>query len=194
MTRPGNVLAAHRTKWPAYDAPIAIELVGSWAVFNLFDSYFANPVRSFDIETLSEGPSYEIPRYMDLFRDRSSLFAITTDHKAFLLSSATSPRPAAVPPLTTLTEGCPELHGPLPVAFGADFSVAIDYGRPQATCQAQEGINLRDRGGRLVARRPLREGPWRYLSIVVPWDDGVRVVAQKGTKIGFELWKVPISF
>jgi hypothetical protein len=171
-----------------------MELLGSWAFFNLFDSDVANPVRSFNFETLSEGPSYEIPHYRDLFRDRSSLFAVTTDHKAFLLSPDAALRPVPVPFLAALTEGCPELHGPLPVAVSSDFSIAIDYGRPGATCEAQEGLNLRDRSGRLVARRPLHQGPWRYTSMVLPWDDGARVIAQKGTKIGFEVWKVPISF
>ena len=90
---------------------------------------------------------------------------------------------------------CSDEREPMPVSLRGEYSVTIDHGKPGAPCEAPEGINVRNASGQLVARRGLgREHLSRYMSMVIPWDDGLRVIAQDGRTVGFQVWKVPISF
>jgi hypothetical protein len=122
------------------------------------------------------------------------VYAIDEHGGAWRMTPDAPPKPGVRPGTSVFMQGCPDGHEPLPVVVRAGLSIAIDYGRPGAECFAQEGLNLRDNGGRLVARRPIREGSWRFDSIIVPWNDGIRVVAQRSTLSGFQIWKVPIAF
>jgi hypothetical protein len=143
------------------------------------DSGRGSRILTLDLGSLVAG-SFEAPACTGLYADGRSVF---------MLDDRAAPRG----PSTTM-QGCPDLRAPPPTSLRPDLSAAIDYARPGAGCDEPEGINLRDGSARVVARRPVPAGAWRFASLLLPWDDGLRVVAQKSDMVGFQIWKVPVEF
>src|SRR5262249_34784035 len=132
--------------------------------------------------------------FAGFYPDERGVLAIDDRRAAWRLWAGSPPTFALRPGGSALMEGCPDVRAPLPVALRGCFSAAIDYARQGAGCSEREGINMRDEGGRVIARRLLPAGSWRFASIVLPWDDGLRVVAQRSDMVGFQIWRVPIEF
>jgi hypothetical protein len=194
-TEDGKLLSRKSWSSDAHTSSVDMQSAGRWFYFNHYDGWgHTGPVRSFDLDTLSEGRSFDVAGYFGLFGDGRAVHAIDEHQAAWLLTPDSPPKPDARPGTSVVMQGCPDGPDPLPVVLRDDLSIAMDYGRPGADCDAQEGFNLRDASGRLVTRRPIRNGSWRFGSFILPWNDGIRVVAQRSDLPGFQIWKVPIAF
>lgn len=197
MTRDGTFLVHSQWRqgrdWASYF--IDMEIHDRTIFLNGTRNTAPGPVRSFDLDSLTEGRSYDIPGYAGLYHDVGGVVALDQAGHAFRLPRDGSPVPISRPGGSLTWAHCDGVREPMPVPLRGDLSVTIDLGKPGALCEAPEGINVRDAGGQLVARRGVgREHVSRYMSTVIPWDDGLRVIAQDGKMIGFQVWKVPISF
>jgi hypothetical protein len=191
----GTLLSAKSWRSDAHAVTTDMQLVGNRIYFARWDTWrHTEPVHSFDLQSLTEGRTYDVPNYFGLFRDGQELHAIDEQRAAWRLTADAPATRDARPGASLLMQGCPHMQDVLPVAVRDGLSIAIDYGRPGADCDAQEGLNLRDRDGTLLARRPIRDGSWRFASFIIPWNDGIRVVAQRSDRSGFQIWKVPIAF
>jgi len=196
MTRDGTFLVhsqwRQRRDWESYF--IDMEIHDRTIYFNGSRDK-PGPVRSFDLDSLTEGRSYDIPDYAGLYHDVTGVVALDQAGHAFRLPRDGSPIPVSRPGGSLTWAHCSDMREPMPVPVRGNFSVTIDHGKPGAPCESPEGINVRDANGQLVARRGVgREHVSRYMSMVIPWDDGLRIIAQDGRSIGFQVWKVPISF
>lgn len=193
LTRHSQPLWVSRVRSTAPGSAIDLAVAGRTAYVSRGDARSHEPVRGFDIESFTEGRSYEVAGCTGLFDDGRSVFAIDDHWAAWRLEPGAPPAATARPGTSLLMDGCSDMRGPLPVALGDGLSAAIDYDRAGAGCDEKEGINLRDDSGRVVARRPLPEGSWRFSSVVIPWDDGLRVIAQRTDRAGFQVWRVTIA-
>jgi hypothetical protein len=195
LSEDGQTLSA--TRAPSEGQASFIDLaVGGHTVFvhRADDWGHGGPVHAFDLGSLVEKNAYAIGGCIGFYADERGVLAVGDRRAAWRLSAGSPPAPTLRPGASAQMEGCPDVRAPLPVALRGGFSAAIDYARQGAGCGEREGVNVRDEGGRVVARRPLPAGSWRFASIVLPWDDGLRVVAQRSDMVGFQIWRVPVDF
>src|SRR5437660_12918241 len=90
----GKLLSTKSWRSDAHAVTTDMQLVGNRIYFARWDTWgHTEPVHSFDLQSLTEGRSYEVPNYFGLFGDGRQVHAIDEHRAAWRLTPDAPPKP-----------------------------------------------------------------------------------------------------